>query len=469
MKKQFITCLLGILYFPLIFAQLNIKVLSLPANTPAEDSIYIAGSFNEWTAGNPEFILQKQDDGTLQIELNPEIGLVKFKFTRGNWETVEANAQGGFLPDRTLNYNGSPTSIEINILNWEDLSGNNNDNTTASPNVQVITNFSIPQLSRNRRIWIYLPPNYSTSEKNYPVLYMHDGQNVFDRFTSFSGEWEVDESLNRLFGEGDEGIIVVAIDNGAGNRLNEYTPWANPQYGGGEGSAYVDFIIETLKPFIDNNYRTRPERDYTGIMGSSLGGLISMYAAIEHQDIFSKAGIFSPSFWFSDEAYTHVSTTGKEQDMKIYLLAGEQESESMVPDLNAMYNTLRNAGFEESELFITTDSDGQHSEWYWAREFPDAYTWLYADNRATGTEDLQSINAVILKPNPASDHLQIETKQMLKNPRLQIYSLDGRLIQPSTYLYGMEINTSFMQEGIYIFNIYSENQLVNSQKVVIQR
>ena len=469
MIKQFTLGLLSLLYLPFLFAQLSIKVVSIPVNTPPNDPIHIAGTFNEWTAGHPDYILERQEDGTLSIEVEPEIGQVKFKFTRGSWETVETTAQGGFQPDHTLNYDGTPMTIELSILNWKDLSSEPNGNSTASPNVQVISNFFMPQLNRNRRIWIYLPPDYATSGKKYPVLYMHDGQNVFDRATSFSGEWEVDESLNGLFENGDEGIITVAIDNGGGSRLNEYTPWPNPQYGGGEGAQYVKFIVETLKPFIDDNYRTRQEREHTGIMGSSLGGLISMYAAIEHQEVFGKAGIFSPSFWFSDEAYTHVSNTGKKEDMKIYLLAGEQESESMVPDLNAMYNTLRNAGFEASELFLTTDTDGQHSEWYWAREFPDAYIWLFSDSSPTSSNDFKQSDAVLLVPNPARNHLRIEAKKMLKNPRLQIYSLDGRSILPSTFLQGMEINTSFMQDGIYIFNIYSDNQLINSQKVIIQK
>lgn len=124
---------------------------------------------------------------------------------------------------------------------------------------------------------------------------MHDGQNVFETATSFSGEWEVDESLNALHENGDYGCIVVAIDNGGAFRLDEYSPWINTQFGEGQGDDYMQFIINTLKPDIDNSYRTKPERDYTGIMGSSMGGLISMYGGMEYNSVFSKIGAFSPS------------------------------------------------------------------------------------------------------------------------------------------------------------------------------
>src|SRR3712207_4115220 len=130
------------------------------------------------------------------------------------------------------------------------------------------TAFAMPQLGRTRRVWIYLPPDYATSSKRYPVLYMHDGQNVFDAATSYAGEWGVDEALDSLHAAGDHGAIVVAVDNGHQQRMNEYSPWKHPQAGGGEGDGYVDFLALTLKPYVDARYRTRPDAASTGIMGS---------------------------------------------------------------------------------------------------------------------------------------------------------------------------------------------------------
>jgi len=452
-------------YLPL-FSQLTIRVTAIPANTPSGAAIHLAGTPNDWNPSDPNTILTPVTNGAYEIVLNVPTGEVKFKFTRGSWDTVEGNANGGFLPDRSLQYNGGAQTVNLTIQSWEDLGSGGSG--TAAANVYVLSeNFAMPQLNRNRKILIYLPPDYATSGKHYPVLYMQDGQNLFDANTSFSGEWRVDESLNQLFGDGDDGVIVVGIYNSSW-RLDEYSPWVHPQYGGGQGDEYTDWIVETLKPFVDNNYRTLSDRQHTGIMGSSMGALLSMYAAIEHQDVFGKAGIFSPAFWFAgNQAYNHVSSTGKQADMKIYLLAGDgEDGGSVVEDIEAMYNTLSGAGFSNDELFIITHPDGQHSEWYWAREFPDAYEWLYANSTATSTEEAQ-VARVRLSPNPADSILYVELPKGISKPAYQIYTFDGRLVQASRSLRGKEINVSALEAGAYIFNILSNGKILSSQKVVI--
>jgi hypothetical protein len=119
--------------------------------------------------------------------------------SRGSWQTVEGNESGGFLPNRNFTF-GSADTLWIAILSWEDLGGTGS---TAAENVIIMDEaFYMPQLNRHRRIWLYLPPDYETSGKDYPVLYMHDGQNLFDHYTSFAGEWEVDETLNCAFRSG---------------------------------------------------------------------------------------------------------------------------------------------------------------------------------------------------------------------------------------------------------------------------
>lgn len=393
------------LFLPIgLWAQLIIQVSSLPANTPPDSDIYLAGTFNDWDPANADYILQEVSAGTFELTLTVDPGTYEFKFTRGSWPTVEGTAQGGFRPNRQITYNGGNQIEALTIAGWEDIDGGNS---TAADNIEVLSDdFYMPQLDRNRRIWLYLPPDYYTSNRSYPVLYMHDGQNLFDQQTSFSGEWEVDESLNALFEEGDYGIIVVGIENGGANRIAEYTPWANQQYGGGDGAAYVDFLVETLKPHIDANYRTLSGPVNTGIMGSSLGGLISLYACIRHQDVFGRAGVLSPSLWFTDDIYDFVSSTGRQADVRIALIAGEMESASMVPQLNAMYNTLLAAGFAETELLIETHEDGTHSEWYWRREFPGTYQWLF-QNISTLDSSLE-LSDIKFWPNPAQDEVTIQ-------------------------------------------------------------
>ncbi|MFN2396927.1 MAG: alpha/beta hydrolase-fold protein, partial [Bacteroidales bacterium] len=260
-------------------AQVTFTLVSIPDYTPEADQIYIAGNFNGWDPGNTQYVLEKDDSNHWQITLdgfsNGET--IEFKFTRGSWETVEKGTEGEEIGNRSFTF-GNGETVDITIHNWADNNGQGG-NSTAAENVHIINEaFYMPQLDRNRRIWIYLPPDYDQTQKNYPVIYMHDGQNLFDVETSFMGEWEVDETLNDLAARGYNVPIVVGIDNGGNHRANEYLPYFFSNLNaGGEGDEYMEFIVETLKPFIDNEYRTLPDRENTGIIGSSLGGVISLY------------------------------------------------------------------------------------------------------------------------------------------------------------------------------------------------
>ncbi|NJN33161.1 MAG: alpha/beta hydrolase [Saprospiraceae bacterium] len=322
--------------FSSIYAQLTLRLKSLPIGTPTSDKIYVAGNFNNWNPSDTSKMFKSQKDGSLSLTFTPSVSALEFKLTRGSWATVEGSAQGGFMPNRKLNYSGGSQVEDLTIAGWE---GQSNQNSTAAVNVKIIsTQFDMPQLGRQRRIWLYLPPDYAKdSTQRYPVFYLHDGQNLFDKATSFSGEWRVDESLNQLATSGDIGSIVVGIDNGGSSRLNEYSPWRNARYGGGEGALYARFLVETLKPYIDANFRTKKDREHTAIGGSSMGGLISMYALMEYQSVFSKALIFSPAFWFAlDSSLQHVVQKGKQQPLKVYITAGTKESADMIPDINKM-------------------------------------------------------------------------------------------------------------------------------------
>ena len=238
-------------------AQLTVIVDKIPQGTPSNTPVYIAGDFQSWQAGDPDYQLMKVGKNHV-IELNLPAGKIEFKFTRGTWDAVEGNANGGFRENRIYNYGGGKDTLYQQILSWQ---GKDYIPTTASENVTVLDDaYYMPQLDRNRRIWLYLPPDYHDTKKSYPVIYMHDGQNLFDEATSYSGEWKIDETLNELHASGDKGCIVVGIDNGGAERLNEYSPWQNPQYGGGMGRDYDDFIVEianVLHEEIYNSIRSR--------------------------------------------------------------------------------------------------------------------------------------------------------------------------------------------------------------------
>lgn len=204
---------------------------------------------------------------------------------------------------------------------------------------------------------------------------MSDAQNLYDDYFSFAGEWGVDESMESQHLANRNTSIIVGLETTT-ERMNELTPFPNPTYGGGQGDKYVDFLINSLKPFIDANYRTKPQREFTGIAGSSLGGLMSFYAGIKNQRVFSKIGIFSPSFWFSDQIYSVMTDLiFKYDDTRLYFVCGEKESTSMVPDMEKMVNLLRVLGYRNIQSVVK--ADGAHSEWFWRREFTPAYQYLF--------------------------------------------------------------------------------------------
>ena len=448
-------------------AQLTIKVTAIPANTPPNASIHIAGTFNNWNPGDATKILTTLGGGQFSIVLNPPTGTVKFKFTRGSWATVEGDANGNQQPDHETTYNGQPKTVELPILTWEDEGGGGPSGSTAAPNVQVMDdNFYIPQLNRNRRIWLYLPPDYASTTKKYPVLYMHDGQNLFDATTSFSGEWAVDESLNTLHAQGDYGCIVVGIDNGGVHRLDEYSPWLNPAYGGGEGDEYLEFIINTLKPYVDANYRTLPGRLTTGMLGSSMGGLISMYGFAERQDVFSKAGIFSPAFWFADDnAANHVAAHPKQGEARVYLLAGGQEPAYVTQDMLAVADAMTTAGFNANEKYFFTPGDGQHSEWFWKREFPAAYQWLFA-GAVTTTGEASSDRDLQIFPNPAGSWVRIAGVETQQKLGIQIIGHDGKLWRDTTIVGNLPLWTGDLPAGFYVLRVKNSDGRWQAVKMV---
>ena len=254
------------------------------------------------------------------------------------------------------------------------ISKTNAQESTASKQVSTFT-IEAPQLKTNRKIWLYLPKNYETSTKKYPVIYMHDAQNLFDAKTSFAGEWNVDEKLDSLSAQ----VIVVGIENGGEKRLEELTPYKNEKYGGGNADKYLEFIVNTLKPEIDKKYRTKTNAKNTTIMGSSLGGLTSFYAVIKYPEVFGKAGVFSPSFWINRKDINDYMANSKKLKAKIYFLCGDSEGDDddMVNDLNHMellLNTNRCYCLNLNKKVIV--KGGHHNEKLWRDGFANAIIWL---------------------------------------------------------------------------------------------
>lgn len=251
--------------------------------------------------------------------------------------------------------------------------------------VRVIEAFPIPQLQTERRVWIYLPRSYNESDRRFPVLYMHDGQNVFDQSTSWGSEWGVDETLEQMtLDEPALEAIVVAVDHGGDQRNNEYNFTINEEYGfGGKGDAYAAFLAETLKPYIDSHYRTLPEPEHTMIGGSSFGAYISLYTAIRYPAQFNRVGGISFVMWQDKGAIIQlIQQSVISPKLRIYLSIGELETDN--PDFNRIAyehvelvrQTLIAAGVAESRIRLDVIPGGTHHESTWGPLFAEVYRWL---------------------------------------------------------------------------------------------
>ncbi|MES2778574.1 MAG: alpha/beta hydrolase-fold protein [Bacteroidota bacterium] len=440
-------------------AQVTLRITSLPTNTPVNPHLFAAGTFNNWNPGDSAYLFTKAGNN-YELILPVGTGGAQYKITQGSWAKVEGSITGAQVGNRSFTY--APNLIvDITVNGWE---GMTTLTSTALSNVKIISDsFYIPQLNKTRRVWIYLPNDYTSQpQKRYPVLYMQDGQNVFDVITSYAGEWEADETLSGKQTNGDKGCIVVAVDHGGTSRIDEYSPYNNPKYGGGQGEAYCDFIAHTLKHYIDSAYRTKSEREFTAIAGSSVGGLISFYTAVTYPEIFSKAGIFSPSFWFSDTLYAYVENQPKNGSMKFYFMSGTTESQDMVTDMEHMIDLLKTKGYTDAELKLVTKEDGQHSEWFWKREFGDCYDWLF-DGITTGVVSQSKGKTVFqVYPNPAGDSFYISSQSSL----VRAFNIEGKEVGIwENVKANVPIDISHLPQGNYLLKIktvsgYMEKKLL---------
>ena len=256
--------------------------------------------------------------------------------------------------------------------------------TVAGSVVKLIPTFHSTVLGNDRAIWAYLPPSYAENTRaRFPVLYMHDGQNLFDPTLAFGGnEWKVDETLDAAAEDGSiEELIVIGVENTA-ERIYEYTPTTDPSTaGGGGGDKYLAMLKTELKPAIDAMLRTLPDRAHTGILGSSLGGLISAYAGVTQPDVWGIVGAMSPSTWWNNEVI--IGDVGgmpaSARPARVYVDSGDAgDSNDDVTNTNMLAATYVNLGYTSGVDFLhVVQAGGQHNEVYWAERLPGALQFLF--------------------------------------------------------------------------------------------
>ncbi len=359
---------------------INDSEIIIELTTPVVDNrpIFIVGSFNDWCVDEEKFRLKKISATKFVIKFSSEFlqtERIEYKFVRGGWENQELDAYGNPINNRVLNK--TERVVRIEVPRWKNYGLSYNPKYL--PKIEVVDhNFYIPQLNKYRRVAAILPHDYNKAlSKKYPVVYMNDAQNLFGDNTPY-GNWEIDKKLAVLAEQGKGEVIIIAIDHGGVERINEFMPIDTQRFGTSAGRKYIDFITKTLKPAIDRRYRTLKSRENTGIGGSSLGGLISIYAGLIYPNVFGKLVVMSPSLWVTRQFPMNNISFFQPIPTKIYAYAGGEESATMVPNINKFIDAINQQGFDSSiiNIKLNIDPKGTHTEKRWGEEFPRAVEWL---------------------------------------------------------------------------------------------
>jgi predicted alpha/beta superfamily hydrolase len=261
---------------------------------------------------------------------------------------------------------------------------------TLTGDIRAHKTFNSKILNNDRDVLVYLPPGYdATKSRRYSVLYLHDGQNLFDGATSFipGQEWRVDETAQKLIvAEKIEPLIIVGIYNAGKDRINEYTPAEDAKYKmGGEADLYGRMLVEELKPFIDTHYRTKRDAKHTGLGGSSLGGLVSIYLALKYPAVFGRAAVVSPSVWFANKQIVHyVDALRKKPTVRIWMDIGTkeggttEEAQQTVNGARLLKETLIKKGWRPGRDLNYFEAEGaEHNERAWAGRVEGILAYLF--------------------------------------------------------------------------------------------
>lgn len=365
--------------------------VQVPSDTPADARLYIAGNQECFGPWQPDvFELQRLSDGLYQASAQMEIGTrIEYKITRGSWSTVEKGSGGSEIRNRTLIVT-APQTVEIQVANW--AIPKPPPASSASGDLRWI-DFDSQLLGSKRRITVWLPPQYRADlQSHFPVVYLLDGQNVFDnQRAAFGIEWRADETAKEFAQRPDpKPLILVAIDNSK-DRFDEYTPVADVISGntvGGKADAYLQFVANELKPWVDKQYRTDRSPESTAIVGSSLGGLFVLNALHKRPDVFTRGAAMSPSlFWGNAHALDVFSKplepgpTNSKQRLWIDMgtlegksLQGQTQAIEQAKELTTLIQQQQPQRFDVGFLI---DQDAKHNETAWAKRLPTALEFLF--------------------------------------------------------------------------------------------
>lgn len=350
-------------------AQSNVKEVKIVVEAEGVENgedVFIAGNNAQFGNWMPDAVRLEYNQNVWEKTFDFHIGsIMEFKITKGSWDK-EALTDDNKVPNNHIFKVNADTTIYLKITKWkgrDPISGGFIGQITGT--VEYHKDFTMEGL-RPRDIIVWLPPGYfDKSARRYPVLYMHDGQNIVDPNTSsFGVDWQIDETADSLIRSKEiEPFILVGINNTA-DRFFDYSP-------GEKGTTYMKLIVEKIKPFIDENYKTLSERENTAVGGSSMGGLISFMIAWEYPEVFSKAICMSPAFKLNQVDYVKEmkSYSGEKKDIVLYIdNGGVGLEETLQPGIDEMLEALQEKGYEEGKDYLwKKDNEAEHNEHAWAQ------------------------------------------------------------------------------------------------------
>ncbi|MBD1419981.1 alpha/beta hydrolase [Sphingobacterium chuzhouense] len=354
------------------------------SNSFVGEPCYLTSNVSNWQVdAHPVGVIPPLGEKTSVLLEGLEESELEFKITRGAWDTLNSTANGELLAPYQVDASRD-SEVQVTIDGWRDKF----PPSTASPQVHVLAdNFYFPYLDTYRKVWIYLPKDYPYSDKQYPVLYMHDGQHLFDEATSVgrSGpvEWMVDETIDAAGRQ----AIVIGIEHPAQttDRAREFLLFPFEELKEPLGHLYLRDIVEVLKPYVDKHYRTLADKRYTGMVGSSFGGLLTLYAGALHADVFGTLGVFSPSIWTGKQQLADLFSSKLKSNpcllcgQRYYFYVGGKEKRKNAPEGQGDMRADMLDFIDEHKkamcvkIMIDIDEEGKHGALYWQKAFTRFY------------------------------------------------------------------------------------------------
>ena len=269
---------------------------------------------------------------------------------------------------------------------WRSLALPVGEAAEGAPGLWCLPKLRSPELQNYRDIIVAVPPSYDSATTSYPLVVMHDGQNLFDPDTSYVGAWGMLGIMRDLAVSGVE-LVIAGIANTGPFRQYEYSPFRDPKHGGGDGDRYLSFVIDQVIPRVESRFRVERTPAGRSIAGSSMGGLVSLYALWKHPAVFGAAAALSPSVWFADEAILDFVKERPAPPGRLWLDTGTDEGESTLDSVRRLRDAIVESGLTEGPRFEYVEDEGaSHHEEHWGRRMKQALPFL-TEGRKDGTTD----------------------------------------------------------------------------------